>query len=461
MVDAMPLRDLLARYDKPAPRYTSYPPVPRFDETFGAPEYKEIVQASNEDPLPRPLSLYVHIPFCRSLCYYCACNKIITQHFDKGSVYRRYLEKELELQAALFDSDRVVTQLHLGGGTPTFLEAPGLERLMAAIDRHFRLAASADREFSIEIDPREVEPAMLRLLRDAGFDRASIGVQDFNAEVQRAVNRIQPPGQTLEVIAQARQAGFTSISVDLIYGLPQQTPATFAETIEQIIACRPERISVYNYAHLPQRFRAQRLIKTADLPAPADKLQMLEQTITQLEAAGYRYIGMDHFALPDSDLARALDAGSLHRNFQGYATHGGCDLIGVGVSAIGSVADCYHQNTRILRDYYRTLDAGELPVVRGLVPSTDDRIRRAVIQEILCRGQLYYEVIENRFDIRFEDYFAAELDALATLEADGLVDRGADRIDIRPRGRLLLRNIAVVFDAYQANSGAGGYSRTV
>lgn len=441
------LSRLLTRYDVAGPRYTSYPTAPHFRDDFGPADYAGIAVASNGDPIPRPLSLYAHIPFCHSLCYYCACSKIITRHPEKADVYLHYLEREITLQARLFDADRTVLQLHLGGGTPTYLDDHQLWRLMSAIDRQFTLKRSADREFSIEIDPRAVRPETIPVLGDLGFNRISIGVQDFDPVVQAAVNRIQPREQTVRVMEQAREAGFHAISLDLIYGLPRQTPASFDRTLSQVLELRPERLSVYSYAHLPDRIRAQRLIRQADMPAPTDKLRMLELTIERLTEAGYRHIGMDHFALPDSELARALDNGSLQRNFQGYSTHGDCDLIGLGMTSIGSISGCYHQNVHGLRDYYAALDRGELPIVRGLVPDEEDRLRRAVIQQILCRAWLDFQEIEQAFEINFAGHFAWELEAMKPLEQDELIRLGERGVEILPLGRLLLRNIAMVFDA--------------
>jgi len=446
------LSRLLTRYDVAAPRYTSYPTAPHFRDDFGPADYASIALASNEDPIPKPLSLYVHIPFCHSLCYYCACSKVITQHRDKAETYLGYLERELALQAGFFDTDRALMQLHLGGGTPTFLDDGQLCRLMAAIEKRFTLDTGPEREFSIEIDPRAVGPDTINVLAEIGFNRLSLGVQDFNPLVQEAVNRRQSRQETVQVLEQARSAGFDSISLDLIYGLPRQTPESFDNTLLEVIALRPERLSIYSYAHLPERVRSQRLIHQADMPSPATKLRILEQTIHRLTEAGYRHIGMDHFALPDSDMARALDDGTLQRNFQGYSTHAQCDLIGLGVTAIGSVSGCYHQNVRTLQAYYAALDQGQLPIARGLVPDGDDRLRRAVIQQILCCAWLDFKDIENQFEIDFSRCFAKELDALAPLEQDGLLERRANGVAITPLGRLLLRNIAMLFDAHLAPS---------
>lgn len=456
------LTRLLARYDVAAPRYTSYPTAPHFRDDFSVADYAAIARASNEDPIPSPLSLYVHIPFCYSLCYYCACSKIVTRRPEKAETYLQYLERELALQQPLFDGDRTVPQLHLGGGTPTFLDERQLWRLMSAIGRHFTLDEGADREFSIEVDPRAVRPGTVRLLSGIGFNRISVGVQDFDPAVQAAVNRIQSREQTVQVVEEARRSGFDSVGLDLIYGLPRQTPESFRDTVAQALELRPERLSIYSYAHLPARVRAQRLLRRSEMPAPVDKLRILAQTIDQLAEAGYRHIGMDHFALPQSDLARALDDGTLQRNFQGYSTHGQCDLVGIGMTAIGSVGGCYHQNARDLRGYYAALDRGELPVVRGLVPDTDDRLRRAVIQQILCRAWLDFQEVEQAFGIDFPGHFARELEDMAPLERDGLLIRGERGVEILPLGRLLLRSVAMLFDAYlQRGHTPVQHSRTV
>ena len=462
-MDALPFdRALQVKYDVQGPRYTSYPTAPHFSTAFRAPEYAAAVAESNAEPLPRPLSLYIHVPFCESLCYYCACNKIITRHRHKAETYLTYLERELALQGALFDDDRSVCQLHLGGGTPTYFSDRQLWRLMQAIARGFPLAGGADREFSIEVDPRAVRPDTVAVLAGLGFNRLSIGVQDFDPAVQKAVNRVQSIGQTRAVVEQARVNGFGSVSLDLIYGLPRQSVESFGRTLDLVLEMRPDRLSVYNYAHLPERVRAQRLIRTEDLPAPGEKLSIFASVVDRLSAAGYRTIGMDHFALPDSDLAAAMDAGILQRNFQGYSTHAECDLIGVGVSAIGRIGESFGQNVTRLRPYYEALEQGRLPVERGFTLDFDDRLRAAVISAIMCRTWVDFGAIAQRFEIDFRGYFQPELDALAPMQRDGLVTVQERGLRIHPRGRLLLRNVAMVFDRYLREARAEvKYSRTI
>ncbi len=455
-------RRLYKKYDVAGPRYTSYPTAPHFHTGFGEAAYRQVASGSNEDPIPRPLSLYAHIPFCHSLCYYCACSKIVTRHTAKAEIYLHYLERELALQGPLFDRDRPLRQLHLGGGTPTYMDDRQLWRLMQAVGRQFSLAVPEEREFSVEVDPRAVGDETIAVMAELGFNRISVGVQDFDPEVQKAVNRLQSLEQTMQVIDDARRNGYRSVSLDLIYGLPKQTLERFAATLDQVIGIRPERLSIYNYAHLPERVKAQRLIVTEDLPSPEEKLEILAYTVDRLTRAGYRYIGMDHFALPESDMARALDDGTLQRNFQGYSTHADCDLIGIGMTSIGKIGDSYSQNLRDLKAYYQALDAGRLPVARGYLLNADDRLRREVIEQIMCRAWLDFAAIEHAYDIRFADYFRSELDALQDMENDGLLRRRENGLEILPAGRLLLRNIAMVFDRYLwAGEQTVRYSRTV
>lgn len=455
-------RPLYEKYDVPGPRYTSYPTAPHFSADYGVADHIAATRASNGDPLPRPLSLYAHIPFCQSLCYYCACTKIITPYTEKAGVYLDYLLREIAMQGELFDRDRELRQLHLGGGTPTYLDDRQLWRLMQGIQQAFTLAPVEHREFAVEIDPRSVGEDTMAVLGELGFNRMSLGVQDFDPLVQSAINRIQSAEQVWRVIDQGHAAGMDSLSLDLIYGLPYQSVTSFDRTLDQVLAIRPERLSVYNYAHLPQRVKAQKLIARHTLPEPREKLAILEHTFNRLTAAGYAAIGMDHFALPDSDLARAMSEGTLQRNFQGYSTHGECDLIGTGMSAISMIDNHYSQNAAWLRGYYRALDAGQLPIVRGYRPDFDDILRRVVIEQLMCRTWLDFDTIEHRFGIEFHRYFARELAALAPLENDGLLVRGPRGIRICPPGRLLLRNIAMVFDRYlHQQSTPVLYSRTV
>jgi oxygen-independent coproporphyrinogen-3 oxidase len=440
--------DLVARYDRSGPRYTSYPPATAFHAGFGEADYRAAAAASNEHLPPRPLSLYFHIPFCSTVCYYCACNKIITANRSRAVPYLAALEQELALQGQLFDSDRVVEQLHWGGGTPTFLSREQMGGLMDATRRQFRLRDDDGGEYSIEIDPRTVTAADMGFLRGLGFNRVSLGVQDFDPHVQKAVNRIQSEEQTLEVMAAGREQGFHSIGVDLIYGLPFQSATSFSVTLEKIISACPDRIAVFNYAHLPERFKVQRQIDEGALPAPEEKLRILALTIDRLQEAGYVYIGMDHFARPDDALARALADGSLQRNFQGFSSHGQCDLVAMGITAIGRVGDCYSQNLRDVDAYSDAVGAGRLPVQRGLLLDADDRLRARVIADLICHGIVRKNDVADDFD----GYFAAERTALEPMVADGLVEDDGEAIRVLEPGRLLIRNVCMVFDACLARA---------
>jgi oxygen-independent coproporphyrinogen-3 oxidase len=452
-------RDLVRRYDVPGPRYTSYPTAVQFTERFGVEDYRRAALASNEDPIPRPLSLYAHIPFCTSPCFYCGCTKVITRDRGAGPRYLTRLAREVELQSKLFDRDRRVTQLHLGGGTPTFLSPDELTELMQMLHSGFQLVDDASREFSIEVDPRTASDEMLATLAGLGFNRISLGVQDFDPAVQAAVNRVQPQEDVLEVIGGARRHGFGSIAVDLIYGLPLQTVESFGRTLDAMVAVRPERIAAYSYAHLPQLFKPQTQIKLEDLCPPEVKLALLGLTIDKLTAAGYVYIGMDHFAVPEDELAQALGDGTLQRNFQGYSTRAGLDMIGLGMSAIGQVGDCYVQNHKALEHWAEALDAGTLPVWRGLRMSDDDRLRRELIQRLMCSGRIDFDEIGQRHQIDFAWYFAAELMRLKPLAADGLVELQDRGLQVTPLGRLLVRAVAMVFDAHLQGAQGPGVRR--
>jgi oxygen-independent coproporphyrinogen-3 oxidase len=456
--------DLVRRYDVPGPRYTSYPTAVQFTEDFGADDYRRAARASNEDPIPRALSLYAHVPFCTSPCFYCGCTKVITRDRGAGARYLTRLAREVELQSKLFDRDRRVTQLHLGGGTPTFLSPDELTELMQMLHSGFQLVDDESREYSIEVDPRTASDEMLAALAGLGFNRISLGVQDFDPLVQAAVNRVQPQEDVLEVIGGARHHGFGSIAVDLIYGLPRQTVESFARTLDAIVAVRPERIAAYSYAHLPQLFKPQTQIKLEDLCPPEVKLALLGLTIEKLTAAGYVYVGMDHFAVPEDELSVALGSGSLQRNFQGYSTRAGLDMIGLGMSAIGQVGDCYAQNRKTLDGWMQALDAGELPVWRGLRMSGEDRLRRDVIQQLMCSGQVDFADVEQRYELDFAAHFASELARLAPLADDGLIELGPRSLHVTPLGRLLVRAVAMVFDAYllpHQDNGVKRFSRVV
>ena len=452
-------RALIHKYDKAGPRYTSYPTAVQFHDGFGEAEYREQILTSNASG--RPLSLYLHIPFCDTVCFYCACNKIVTRNRRHAAPYLDHLYREIALQGALFDRSRPVTQLHWGGGTPTFISAGEMCELMRVTGEHFHLLNDDSGEYSIEVDPRETDDDTLALLRELGFNRLSLGVQDFDPDVQKAVNRIQSRELTLKVMDAARREGFHSISVDLIYGLPLQSVARFARTVDEIIAQNPDRISVFNYAHLPELFKTQRQIDASTLPPPAEKLEILKTVIEQLTGAGYVYIGMDHFAKPDDELARAQQAGTLYRNFQGYSTHADCDLIGLGATSIGMVGDSYSQNLKGLEDYYARIDAGRLAVFRGVRLDHDDRVRRAVITDLICHFTLDFATVERRFGIRFADYFAAEWAELADMQADGLLALSATGIQVLPPGRLLIRNICMAFDRYLREQKQQRFSKVI
>jgi oxygen-independent coproporphyrinogen-3 oxidase len=454
--------DLIQRYDKPGPRYTSYPPATQFHDGITESDYREWARQSNEEPIPKPLSLYFHIPFCSSICYYCACNKIITKRKERAEPYLQDLYREIEIQAELYDHDREVRQLHWGGGTPGFLSQQQTQELMEKIGEHFLLQSGVGNEYSIELDPRVVEPGDIAHLRRIGFNRISLGVQDLDEKVQKAVNRVQSLEITSAVIDDARQHRFRSINIDLIYGLPHQTLKSFSTTLQRIIELSPDRIAMYNYAHLPHRFPPQRRIQLEDLPSSSEKLDILHNAIDTLSAAGYDYIGMDHFARPDDELAVAQRNRSLHRNFQGYAAHAQCDSIGFGVSAISQVHDNFSQNTTSLEDYHDALKYSRLPVVRGYQSLDDDLLRRDVIQQLACHFSLNTRAIARAWGIDFEDYFADELSRLTEMEEDGLLSRGGDEITVLQPGRLLVRNICMVFDRYQQMPNTRGtFSRTI
>ena len=451
---------LIRRYDQSGPRYTSYPTAVEFHDGFGASEYRDACARSNESG--RSLSLYFHIPFCDTVCFYCACNKVATKDRSRAQPYLDRVYRELEMQGTLFGADRQVEQLHWGGGTPTFISRDQMTELMDNTRRHFRLADDDLGEYSIEIDPREADSQSVALLRRLGFNRMSLGVQDFDPAVQKAVYRIQTERETLEVLEAARAEGFRSISIDLIYGLPFQTVDGFQRTLERTVAFAPDRLSVFNYAHLPTRFKPQRRIEEADLPAPQTKLDILKSTGELLADAGYVYIGMDHFARPDDELALAQQDGSLYRNFQGYSTHADCDLVGIGVTSIGKVDNSYSQNRRTLDEYFADIDAGCLPVFRGIELSRDDLIRRDVITRVICNCALDFAAVEQAWDIDFAEYFAAALPRLGAMQADGLLELDGKGIRVQPKGRLLIRNICMVFDAYlAAKEGPVGFSRVI
>jgi oxygen-independent coproporphyrinogen-3 oxidase len=454
--------DLLTRFDVPGPRYTSYPTADRFVEAFGEADYLQALDQRKSAAIGKamPLSLYVHIPFCESLCYYCACNKIITKHKDRAATYLRYLTREVALHTAHLGLGQSVSQLHLGGGTPTFLSDDELRELMHMLRRHFEFVPGG--EYSVEVDPRTVDEKRLAVLAELGFNRLSFGVQDFDPAVQKAVHRVQPAQQVFDLVAAARRLGFESVNVDLIYGLPLQTPESFERTLAQVNELRPDRIALYAYAHLPERFKPQRRIHAAELPAGGAKVAMLSRSLDAFTEAGYVYIGMDHFALPDDALAVAKRQGRLHRNFQGYSTQADCDLIALGVSSIGRVGATYSQNAKTMEEYCDLLDQGHLPVVRGLALSRDDLIRRAVIMALMCQGQLQFESINLAWLVDFKKYFAAELGQLEDMQAQGLVQLSDSGIQVSAMGWFFVRGVAMVFDRYvQADRNRARFSKII
>lgn len=454
--------ELISRYEGNGPRYTSYPTAKQFHASFNEKHYREIAAKTNEDLIPKDLSLYVHIPFCQTVCFYCACNKIITANHKHAADYLHCLFKEIRLQAKLFDRDRSVEQLHFGGGTPTYLTETQLVELMGQINQYFNLRHDDTGDYSVEIDPRQLKLETLTVLRELGFNRISIGVQDFSHEVQKAVNRIQTLELTESVMNKARMEGFRSINIDLIYGLPLQTADSFSTTLEQVIALSPDRLAIYNYAHMPHLFKTQKNIIENQIPSSNVKLDILKLAIVKLQTAGYKYIGMDHFAKPEDELFKAQKSGGLHRNFQGYTTHGNCDLIGLGVSAISRVGDSYSQNLSSLEDYKELLSKGCMPVRHGFKLDSDDCLRRDVITSLICNFQVLFERIEDLYGINFQEYFYNELIELKSMDDDGLLVIGNGEIKVTVLGRLLIRNICMVFDKYlTADSNTATYSKVL
>ena len=454
--------ELLRQLDVSGPRYTSYPTADRFVEACAPDNHVRALEQRRAGTavMGLPLSLYVHLPFCASLCYFCACNKIITNNPARAELYLRYLGREVDLYVARVGAGQAVSQLHLGGGTPTFLSDDELRALMAMLRRSFDLAPGG--EYSIEVDPRTVDEGRLAMLAGLGFNRLSFGVQDFDPAVQKAVHRIQPTEQVFSLVQAARDLGFKSINVDLIYGLPQQTPDSFDRTLAQVTLLRPDRVALYAYAHLPERFKPQRRIASAELPPASAKMAMLSRALAVFAEAGYVYVGMDHFALPDDALAVAKRQGRLHRNFQGYSTQPDCDLIGLGVSAIGRIGAIYSQNAKTLDDYYDHLNQGRLPVERGLALSRDDLLRRTVIMALMCQGTLQFEPVELAYLIDFRAYFASELEALGPRVEQGLVTISDSGIEVTASGWFFVRAVAMVFDRYlQADRNRAQFSKII
>jgi len=440
--------DLIKKYDFSGPRYTSYPTAVQFTENFKLLDYKRCVHDTNSELIPRSLSLYIHLPFCDTVCYYCACNKIITKNKQHAKPYLENLHKEIKYQGKIFDGDRVVEQLHWGGGTPTFISHQQMYDLMGVIRENFKLSDNGQGEYSIEIDPRTLEEDTLSVLRRIGFNKISFGVQDFNQEVQKAVNRIQSYEETKNAIKTARENNFCTINIDLIYGLPLQTESSFTDTIERVIELSPERISVYNYAHLPHLFKTQKQIREGDLPSTNEKLRIIQQAIRMLTEAGYVYIGMDHFSKPDDELAIAQKNGNLYRNFQGYSTHANCDVVGMGITSISKIGDCYSQNVKTLDEYDEIISRGKIPVLRGYMLDTDDLLRREIIARLICHFRLEFDQIEELYINDFNRYFFNEMKEIKSMENDGLLSVDNEKIEVSRTGRFFIRNICSVFDKY-------------
>ena len=451
--------ELVRKFDKLGPRYTSYPTADRFHAAFTEQTYRGYLEQRAGHSSNPPLSLYVHLPFCESLCYFCACNKIITKDHARVAEYLRYLDKEMALVASRLGTDRKTVQLHLGGGTPTFFNADELGQLMAMLRRHFDF--TPDAELGVEIDPRTVLPGTLTMLAGLGFNRNSFGVQDFDPAVQQAVNRIQPLDMVERAVQESRKAGFQSINADLIYGLPKQTLESFGRTLDSLIALSPDRIALYNYAHLPQRFKAQRLIVASDLPSAEARLQIFLMSMRRLLDAGYVYIGLDHFSKPDDELNKARLDKSLHRNFQGYTTRAECDLIGFGVSAISKVGNSYSQAVRTVNAYYQHLDAGMLPIEKGFELSQDDVLRRDIIMTLMCSAPVEVDAVNRQYGIDFNTYFAPELTRLKPYEDAGLITIDPTAIRITPKGRLFVRASGMVFDSYLGQPTTSTYSKLI
>ena len=451
--------ELVRKFDKLGPRYTSYPTADRFHAAFTEQTYRGYLEQRAGHSSNPPLSLYVHLPFCESLCYFCACNKIITKDHARVAEYLRYLDKEMALVASRLGTDRKTVQLHLGGGTPTFFNADELGQLMAMLRRHFDF--TPDAELGVEIDPRTVHPGTLTMLAGLGFNRNSFGVQDFDPAVQQAVNRIQPLDMVERAVQESRKAGFQSINADLIYGLPKQTLESFGRTLDSLIALSPDRIALYNYAHLPQRFKAQRLIVASDLPSAEARLQIFLMSMRRLLDAGYVYIGLDHFSKPDDELNKARLDKSLHRNFQGYTTRAECDLIGFGVSAISKVGNSYSQAVRTVNAYYQHLDAGMLPIEKGFELSQDDVLRRDIIMTLMCSAPVEVDAVNRQYGIDFNTYFAPELTRLKPYEDAGLITIDPTAIRITPKGRLFVRASGMVFDSYLGQPTTSTYSKLI
>lgn len=450
---------LIRRFDSLGPRYTSYPTADRFNVEFNADSYIQYLEERSQLSVKPPLSLYIHIPFCQSLCYYCACNKVITKDHSRSAKYLEYLAKELAIVTSHLHAREQVSQLHLGGGTPTFLSHDELRQLMALLRSHFDF--TTDAEISIEIDPRTVGKETLQLLTELGFNRTSLGVQDFDAEVQKAVHRIQPYQMVADIVSNSREAGFQSVNFDLIYGLPKQNIESFTQTLDQVIALSPDRIALYNYAHLPTRFKPQRRIAESDLPSAEQRLQIFMMSLRRLLDEGYVYIGLDHFAKPDDSLALAAADHTLHRNFQGYTTRSDCDLIALGLCSIGKIGRSYVQNLRTLDEYYACLDEGKLPVEKGFHLNTDDVLRRQVIMDLMCAKPIDFSEVNQEYGVQFADYFSKELSQIGLYADEGLIQLNEKGVSITPKGRLFVRAVGMTFDQYLARQTTAQYSKLI
>lgn len=454
-------KKLINRYDSAGPRYTSYPTANQFSETFNDRDYLEWVAASNEDPIPAPLSLYLHIPFCNTICYYCGCSKIVTKNRAMADEYIVHLKQEIELQSQLFEKSRQVTQIHWGGGTPTFLEDTVIRDILNTIQTHFSVADEATGEFSIEVDPRTVDDKRISELRTMGFNRISFGVQDFDPAVQKAINRVHTHKQILSCVQAAKENNFRSINLDLMYGLPKQSVASFNQTINTTIEVNPDRIAIYNYAHLPEMFKPQRRINEHDLPSAEEKLELLKLAIEKLQDAGYIYIGMDHFAKASDDLVKAQKNGTLHRNFQGYSTQSYCDIVGMGMTSISSIGDNYAQNVKTIEKYGKRINNKRIPVYRGLELEPDDLLRREIISQLMCNFEVDIERVEQKWGINFYSYFESTETQLNMMSEDGLITKDDKKLTVTPEGRLLVRSICMQFDKYLQRSNEIRFSKTI
>jgi oxygen-independent coproporphyrinogen-3 oxidase len=454
-------KELIRRYDTFGPRYTSYPTAVQFTTEINVDDYLDWVKHSNEDPIPAPLSLYLHIPFCDTICYYCGCSKVITKDKSRAAHYIELLKKEIKLQGALFAKDRKVTQIHWGGGTPTFLNDKEIYEIIECIRENFNVPAGDDVEFGIEVDPRTVDQTRLKNLNNLGFNRISFGVQDFDSEVQQSVNRVQSTEQIKQHILDARKFNYRSINIDLMYGLPKQTVQSYSKTLDTTIELNPDRIAIYNYAHLPEMFKPQRRINEDELPSAEEKLNILQMSIDKLQDAGYVYIGMDHFAKASDSLVKAQQEGSLHRNFQGYSTNADCDIIAMGITAISRIGDNYSQNVRTIDEYDACLQQDRIPVFRGIELEADDVLRREIINQLMCNNKLDIKQIESRWGIDFKTYFKSSLNNLQEMANDELVNISNDSLTITETGRLLARSICMQFDRYLQEKNNNRFSRVI